>query len=754
MSGSHRMLAWTILAIATLAIGATARAEDPPSPPPAPAPAPAPLPAPSAAPADTEDDEPVRLPDVIVEAPRIHAGPGAAAGPEAATTPLRREAPAFDVPAAVTVITSEDVRERRNARSVPDAMLRLPGVMVQKTASGQSSPFLRGFPGYHDLFLIDGVRLNNSTFRSGPNQYWSTVDSYTVGTLEIARGPHSVLYGSDAVGGTVNVLPRRRTSFDPGLHVNGAAHVRGAWGENALSERVETQGNLDRLGWFAGTTVRKFGDLESGGGELPYTGYDERDGDVRFDLRLTPCSEVTVAYQHASQDEVPRTHTTVFAVPFHGTTVGTELRRELDQRRDLLYARYAWWDAGGPAQSGRATVSWQRQDELQDRLRTGAKRDLQGFTVDTFGAAVQFESCTPIGRLTWGGDWYHDEVDSFRRNYVGGVLTSTEVQGPLGDDGAYDLAGVYVQDEIALAGGRLDLIPGLRFAYARAQADRVDNPLVAGSDPATPGNVILVDEDFTSLVGSLRGVWHLDPRWNLYGGVSQAFRAPTLSDLTAFDSTSVVETPATGLSPDEYVQFEVGVKHASSRVAANAALWYTLLDDTIVRSPTGALIDGVPEVRKDNVGDGWMWGFEAEVAWRATPCWMAFGNVSWMDGEVDQFPSSRVTVRKPAQLVKSRRGSLGLPIEPPGGRFWAQAELALAEKADRLSLQNESDTQRIPPGGTPGYAVVNLRAGYAASEHVDLLFAIENLFDEDYRIHGSGINEPGTNLVFGVSAEF
>ena len=263
-----------------------------------------------------------------------------------------------------------------------------------------------------------------------------------------------------------------------------------------------------------------------------------------------------------------------------------------------------------------------------------------------------------------------------------------------------------------------------------------------------------MDEEFTSIVGSLKGVWHVDPRWNVYGGVSQAFRAPTLSDLTAFDATSVVETPATGLDPDEYVSFELGVKTAQRRVSAEAAVWYTILDDTIVRSPTGALVNGVPEVRKDNVGDGWAWGFEAEVAYRLTPCWMAFGNVSWMDGQVDQFTSSGDKVRDDMDRLMPLTGLLGLRYEPAGGRLWAQAELAMAEKADRLSLQNETDTQRIPPGGTPGYSVLNLRAGFAVSEGIDVLFAIENVFDEDYRIHGSGVNEPGRSLLFGFSAEF
>ena len=66
--------------------------------------------------------------------------------------------------------------------------------------------------------LVEGIRLNNSVFRDGPNQYWNTVDPYSMGRVEVARGPASVLYGSDAVGGVVNVmsdLKARPDGFTP-----------------------------------------------------------------------------------------------------------------------------------------------------------------------------------------------------------------------------------------------------------------------------------------------------------------------------------------------------------------------------------------------------------------------------------------------------------------------------------------------------------------------------------------------------------
>jgi hemoglobin/transferrin/lactoferrin receptor protein len=103
----------------------------------------------------------------------------------------------------VTLLPREVLDGERIARTLPEALEGVTGVAVQKTAHGQGSPFIRGFTGFRTVLLIDGIRLNNGVFRDGPNQYSATVDPFALGRLEVVRGPGAVLYGSDAVGGTV-----------------------------------------------------------------------------------------------------------------------------------------------------------------------------------------------------------------------------------------------------------------------------------------------------------------------------------------------------------------------------------------------------------------------------------------------------------------------------------------------------------------------------------------------------------------------
>lgn len=711
--------------------------------------------APGALAAD-EEPPPIAVPEVPIEplppihviAPRLDAGPGSLLPAESETV-LRRRLRLLELPAAVSSIDGSELTQRRLVRSMPDALLRLPGVLVQKTAPLQSSPFLRGFTGYQNLLLVDGVRLNNSAFRAGPNQYWSTVDPWTIERLEVVRGPHSVLYGSDAVGGTVNVIPRRRTSFCPGLHVGGRLITRGALGERMGGGRIELQGNHGNLGWLGGVSARHFGDIQGGAGRLPETGgIRDVDGDLRLDRHLGRNWLLTFAVQHVDQEDAPRTEQTIHARPFRGTVRGSELRRDLDQERTLVYARLAFDAHGmpGPVDRAHATLSWHRHEEEQDRLRTGDRRDLSGFTLDQFGAAFQVDTRTHVGQVTYGLEYYHDEVDSFRRDFVAGVPGTPNIQGPLGDDGRYDLLGIYVQDHVDL--GAWDFFLGARLNHASARADRVDDIAVAGSDPATPGNVIRVAGDWTRIVGSLRATYAANRCWTLYGGVSQAFRAPSLSDLTSLESTSVVETPSPGLGPEDYVTFETGVKTEQARFTGDAAVWYTILENAIIRSPTGVLIGGTPEVRKDNTGDGWAWGIELQGAFRLHPAWTCLGNLGWMDSRARELdPATGALVHSPLSREQPLSTLLGLRCEPPWARWWAQAEWAFSDKANDLSLRDKADTRRIPPGGTPAWNVVHLRAGMQVSRRASVSLAVENVFDEDFRIHGSGVNEAGRNVV-------
>ncbi len=96
----------------------------------------------------------------------------------------------------------------------------------------------------------------------------------------------------------------------------------------------------------------------------------------------------------------------------------------------------------------------------------------------------------------------------------------------------------------------------------------------------------------------------------------------------------------------------------------------------------------------------------------------------------------------------------GLKWKAPEEAGWAELMLTHASDADVLSTRDAGDSSRIPAGGTPGYSVLDLRIGKAFNRNTNLMIGVENLFDEDYRIHGSGGNRPGRGLVFGLEMSF
>ena len=200
-----------------------------------------------------------------------------------------------------------------------------------------------------------------------------------------------------------------------------------------------------------------------------------------------------------------------------------------DQERALTYLRLADEERAGAVGAYRLTLSRQAQDERLHRLRADGRRDESGVDVTTWGAALELESPSVLGRWVYGVDVAHDEVDSFGRRYkADGSLNKVDAQGPVADDARYDLIGVFVQDTVELFGGAVEVTPGVRYTYAAMDAERVYDPV--------SGDVGSRSDDWDSVVGSLRLLAPLGRSrscclWGSFAG----FRAPNLSDLTRLD---------------------------------------------------------------------------------------------------------------------------------------------------------------------------------------------------------------------------
>lgn len=648
---------------------------------------------------------------------------------------------------AATYSTSyigENFIQENMRRTLPDVLQYTPGVLVQKTANGHGSPFIRGFTGRQNLLMVDGVRLNNSTWRSGPVQYWNTVDSFSIDHMELVKSQGSVLYGSDAVGGTLNAFSKSAAFED---ETEGAYFQHGTAyyeyrtnGEGSNIGRVESDfGVGGKWGVHLGLSGKDFGDIEDDAvGRMKNTGYPEQDVDFRFDMALSERINLTIAYQYVNQDDVWRWHRTKYNPGWthdeHVATGGSFLTEIYDQERSLAYIKLTGENPENASFIRRwhSTLSWQKTQDSFDNLRTLTNHRNSWIDLDTYGLDVGFESDIGPGTMVYGLDYYRDEADSAA--FRNGVFRPDDR--PVADGSTYQLLGAYSQYEwqpvepVRISGG-------VRYTYAAADWDAYRS---TGAPADTSG-----DGDWNDFSASLRALWDINDRWGLFGGLSQAFRAPNLNDLTGntVSNGGVQGLGSTDVEPEKYLTAELGTRYGKETLSGSVAVFYTWSDDSIIGEP-GPLPNTLVAT---NGGSGHLYGFEAEGIWNISPCWALSAMAGWNEGKTD----SPVTGERWNKHQLPFTSSLALRWTHPNERVWLEGRIIGAVTEDRVDpVDQKGDPQRIPTNGTPGYIVSSLRGGWQVNDHLELTCGLENITDNDYRNHGSGQNEPGFGAILGA----
>ncbi|MEM7780031.1 MAG: TonB-dependent receptor [Pseudomonadota bacterium] len=651
-----------------------------------------------------------------------------------------------DEPYAVSVIELEEL-ERTVPRTVPEALYQLPGVLVQKTASGHGSPYIRGFTGNRTLLVIDGIRYNNATFRDGANEYFAQIDNFTLTQIEVISGPSSALYGAEAVGGVINLVTRPTSlRTQDGRFASGEQTFRVSSGDGSVTSRSALDiGEGGVWGFRGGVTLRDYGDVRAAQfGRLPETSYSERGFDARLDLALNPQWTLTLNHQNLRQDDVPRTHSTIFSVPFAGTVRGTDLVREKDHRRSLSYAKLIGDSEADWLRSFEVTASYQSRREGEQRVRADGLAIEQGFISDLFALSAVANAGLGRFELTYGFDLSRETIDSSRRDTdpVTGAV-AVRLQGPVGTDASYDQAGGFVRG-LADLGGGLSLEASLRGSYIAADVGRFADPL--------SGEAIAFADDWFDVSGSLRAIFAWQDQ-RIWGAYSRSFRAPNIADISRFgrSRSNEIEVASLNLSEEQFDTFEIGYRYAGDGLALGVSVYTTSLDDFIATVPTGAVREGLNEVAKRNAASGRVSGMEVSGEVQFTQTLALTGNATWLRGRLTT-PLVDGPVTEPLSRVQPLSGNLALRWEKK--RAWANLELSIFGRADELSSGDLADLERIPPGGTPGYALVNLRAGVEVSPSLSLNAVLANALDEAYRSHGSGSNEPGRHIAISAQIRF
>ena len=646
----------------------------------------------------------------------------------------------LDTPRSVEVLDHRHIL-RLAPRSTPELLSDVPGVLVQKSNHGGGSPFIRGFTGQHVLHLLDGVRINNSTTRYGPNQALNTVDPFTLRRVEVLRGPGSVLYGSDAVGGVIYLISRD-APYVPGAGLRWGGEATARYGSADMSQTYNLGAwtQTKRLTIFLGGSYKWFNSLVGGRGigKQDWTGYSEGDFDAKARLQLGRHWSVQLATSGVRQRDVPRTD----------SCTPTDFRYYRVQDRDLIYAKLSGRHGRGLDRFV-ARVSFQSHREERERFRLDQDRmEYERDRVHTVGLSVVAGSdLGKVSRLTYGLDLYYDWVGSFGEHEAlsTGVVTGMSAGGFRGrfvDGSRYVQGGLFITDRLEPLPW-LTITAGGRFAVSHASVPTDPLGQVYGFDGRPLSATFLGPAGGASLTFIPWKPLHL------IASVQHAYRAPNLDDTSHVGSETLgFDVPSPDLKKAEQATtFEVGVKLALRRLTLSAFGHYSLLRDFIARHYTGDIVDGQPATIRVNAGAGYMAGLEAQATVRLPKGFYAAAWVSWTRGEIKlPLPEPQT---QPIRRVPPLQGQLSAGYR--ANRYWATLSLRWSTRQRRLSPGDLNDSRISPDGpdgcrGTPGFAVLSVAGGLTLRKGLDLILRLHNVSNEPYKYHGSGVYQPGTSV--------
>ncbi|MDF1800907.1 MAG: TonB-dependent receptor [Planctomycetota bacterium] len=678
----------------------------------------------------------------------------------------RDQAPVTAPASQRTVIEGEAIRAT-GRRSLPQALAAAagPGVWLQETNLGGGSAFVRGLTGNQVLILVDGVRLNDATTRFGPNQILNTIDPAVVERIEVLRGPASVLYGSDAIGGVIHIHTRRQRPVASGEYLGYAVDLNASTA--TMGGRVTPQVGwaTEEDGLLAMGSLYDYDDLSSAGGEVPHTGYGGNAAFLSWVRDLGEDQELSLTTWMHRDEDVPRTDKLI--VGFGQTNPSDERHHfTLQDRRALVLGFSDESFDYDFADSFHLRLSAKTYDEERERIAFGASTlRFERDEVESIGLSLEWQKLLGDEHLlTYGLDVDHDEVDSFRRDTDLVTTVGTDKDGQFAPNADYSSLGLFLQDEI-FSFEPVDVTAGVRFSAHSFGFDGF------GGGPSEDG-------DFSALTASLQAARDLAPGHRVSATLAQGFRAPNLDDLAKDgDFGGGTELHNSDLDPETSLTAELAYDYTGEGSSLSSAVFVTEIDDVIGRrlQDPGTPATGDEIYLRDNAGELRLIGFEVGGAMVLTDTFELDYGAAVVSGRQHDSTIDVSSGTAPFDGVDWRRvpplhGSVGLTWTPLDGRegraghghfgpgFEAvRLGLNMADRQDDLHPGDVSDP-RIDPNGTPGWARVDIDIwgplgegdGSGLGGDSRWFFGVHNLLNADYRMHGSGFDAPGFALSLGI----
>lgn len=650
---------------------------------------------------------------------------------EIQVTATRRPTKLGDVSAALSIIASD---EMRGVKLTTDAFAARTGVYLQQTTPGQGAAIIRGLKGSEILHIHDGLRLNNAIFRNAPTQYVALLSPGTVDRIEILRGAPASLYGSDAVGGVVQFLSRLPVFEGTETDYRRSVLARYDTGEIGRAMHVSFDAGTRRLAGLISFDYLETGNRRIGSGErIGPTGYESRG--ARIAVRSVPNDRQSwlLDLQYANQPATPRIDE---LVPGFGQTEPSSSEFWFAPNERLFaHVRHTSVDALWSA-DWNFDFGWQRiVDDRITRNFGSTTRNHEANRSDLLGLTAS--ASREIGRGSWivGAEYYHDKVASkrFEQGLNSGQTDIVPARFP--DDSSVSQAAIYANLRYQ-TGDRHRLSGGIRLS-----AVDIDLP---GTPVSTAASLSLND-----LSADFGWIFDFSDHSQLVANVSHGFRAPNIFDMGTLGERpgNRFNVPSPALDSEHVSQMDVGIRRQTLQSNTELIFYRLHYKDRITSVPTGArTADGRDIVQSQNLAEADIWGIEAAGAFVFGDRLILDAIVNLSYGEEKDAGSPSV----PADRIPPLNGRIGLRYLP-NDALTIEPFAVFADSQTRLSPRDVGDV-RIDPGGTSGWLTANLRASWKADERWRFSASLENLFDKQYRHHGSGIDAVGRNLTIGFDA--
>ncbi|WP_162125674.1 TonB-dependent receptor domain-containing protein [Pseudoxanthomonas wuyuanensis] len=574
-----------------------------------------------------------------------------------------------DAPASMTVITREELQQR-SILDLSDALRGTPGVTLSGVGMTRRGIRIRGMDSEYTLVLVNGRRINAASDAIAHADFdlgWVPVEA--IERIEVVRGPMSSLYGSEALGGVVNIITRQATDEWKGsLSFNGGV-VDGRLGGDTYQAGVYAGGPLiaGKLGVsFYGENRRK--DAAADALDERLTEQEGRRADSgNLVLSWTPVEGQRIDVSHLEGNEKRwRNALQAGAVPYVYETVD-----RIDRSQSSLSYRGQWQWGESALRAYRSTLD--RSNERSRGTATGPQR----LTED----AVDGHASLWFGerhRFTLGGEWRRERLEDVTVN-------------PAGHDQAVGRS-FFLQDEMELA-PRWSLVVGNRFDHHQ-QFGWHQSPRA-----------------YT--------VYRLNDRFALKGGVGSGFKAPSLKQLSPGYSAvgggglfTIYGNP--DLKPETVTTYELGADWNAGEWSLAATAFQNDLEDLIqTRCVADCGIRGREVRNYINVAQARLRGVEVTGKAALAAGFSLDANYTWLQAHdrVSGLP-----------LVERPRHSGATTLA------WQHARFRAALRGEYKGTQRQTSGSRQVD--LPAYTLWSLDLGYRISDRVSVRAGVENLRNE------------------------